>query len=473
MASIELKEVPASAWAAVGWLGPQVAVIDEQFRIGFWDGTKYALGGGGGGGGGEAVWGDITGTLSAQADLQAVLDAKVASSAKASQSDAEGGSDNNSWMTPLRTAQAIDAQVLAPAWGEITGTLSVQADLQTALNAKLAVGLLASQGEAEAGSDNAKWMSPLRVAQAVAAQHAADSWGEITGTLADQADLQAALDARVAVAAKATQAEAEAGSNNTQWMSPLRVAQAIDALTSRGFRGYGTIATRNALNPAPSVGDIYVTNDAVAPAGYAGDRDIYWRYDGTAWTVLQGVAVVFQNRGLLGHSAGGWAAQNVEAIQPGCDLLLPAGLLANDGDRFTIAVAMYKAGAASLEAVEWRMRFGADANGLLNPEIRSTLTLDHNGGAGTQARQVHQFWTYMRRSATTMTLVGRTLANSSTNPFGSVNSSLETQTPDPVDFTVPNLGTTASRLSLTLKQITDATTDEWWIVTGLRLILEQ
>lgn len=59
---------------------------------------------------------------------------------------------------------------------------------------------LASQAEAEAGTENAKVSSPLRVAQAIAA-------------------LQRAI---------ASQAEAEAGSLNTVDMTPLRVAQAID-----------------------------------------------------------------------------------------------------------------------------------------------------------------------------------------------------------------------------------------------------
>lgn len=45
--------------------------------------------------------------------------------------------------------------------------------------------------------------------------------------IADVADLQASLDAKLAVAGLATQAEAEAGTDNTKWMSPLRVIQAL------------------------------------------------------------------------------------------------------------------------------------------------------------------------------------------------------------------------------------------------------
>jgi hypothetical protein len=59
----------------------------------------------------------------------------------ASQAVAEEGTDNATLMTPLRVAQAIDAQYVAPA--------------------------IASEAEAEAGTDNTKMMTPLRTAQAM------------------------------------------------------------------------------------------------------------------------------------------------------------------------------------------------------------------------------------------------------------------------------------------------------------------
>jgi hypothetical protein len=55
-----------------------------KFKIGdgttAWSSLSYFIAGGGGGGGGSS-WGGITGTLSAQSDLQAALNAKLASSA--------------------------------------------------------------------------------------------------------------------------------------------------------------------------------------------------------------------------------------------------------------------------------------------------------------------------------------------------------------------------------------------------------
>ena len=62
---------------------------------------------------------------------------------KASQAQAEAGTDNNTWMTPLRTAQAITTR-------------------------SVTIASKATQAQAEAGADNNAWMTPLRVAQATA-----------------------------------------------------------------------------------------------------------------------------------------------------------------------------------------------------------------------------------------------------------------------------------------------------------------
>lgn len=69
-------------------------------------------------------------------------------------------------------------------WGSITGTLSDQADLQTALDAKLA----------DAPSDGTQYARQSGAWAAVSAS--GGTWGTITGTLSSQTDLQAALDAK-------------------------------------------------------------------------------------------------------------------------------------------------------------------------------------------------------------------------------------------------------------------------------------
>jgi len=89
---------------------------------------------------------------------------------------------------------------------------------------------LANQAQAEAGTDNATYMSPLRVQQ------------KITSDLA-------------------TQGEAQAGTNNTQIMTPLRVSEAIDALATNSP---GTLFNAGITN---SVGSSALTINLVTQAG--------------------------------------------------------------------------------------------------------------------------------------------------------------------------------------------------------------
>jgi hypothetical protein len=75
-------------------------------------------------GGGGATWGAISGTLSAQTDLQSALNAKLT------------GTFPGGTTTFLRADGSFAAPEASAAWGSISGTLSAQTDLQTALNLK-------------------------------------------------------------------------------------------------------------------------------------------------------------------------------------------------------------------------------------------------------------------------------------------------------------------------------------------------
>jgi hypothetical protein len=102
----------------------------------------------GGGGGGSAIWGGISGTLSNQGDLQSALNLKQNALTFPLAISAGG----NGTTTPAIVAGAnVSVSGTWPnytisasggggggsvAWGSITGTLSSQGDLQTALNAK-------------------------------------------------------------------------------------------------------------------------------------------------------------------------------------------------------------------------------------------------------------------------------------------------------------------------------------------------
>lgn len=96
---------------------------------------------------------------------QKLQEIKLAIDSKASTGEAQAGSDDTKYMTALKTAQAIIAKI-------------------------------ASQQEAQTGADNTKIMTPLRVSQ------------QITSKIA-------------------TQGEAQAGTSDSKLMTPLKVKQAI------------------------------------------------------------------------------------------------------------------------------------------------------------------------------------------------------------------------------------------------------
>ena len=181
------------------------------------DGKKYGRkngnwieiqeGGGGGGGSVDAIWGDITGTLSSQTDLQNALDAKADTAdlgGMASEDDAPSdgktyGRKNGEWSEVVSGNDAV--------WGNITGTLSNQTDLQNALDEKANttdLGGMASKNDAPSdgktyGRKNGEWSEVVSGNDAV--------WGNITGTLANQTDLMTALDSKANGADTYTKAE--------------------------------------------------------------------------------------------------------------------------------------------------------------------------------------------------------------------------------------------------------------------------
>jgi hypothetical protein len=108
----------------------------------------------------------------------------------ASQTEAEQGTDNNKYMTPLRTAQAITAQSPTPG--------------------------IATVAQAQEATNNTEIMTPLRVGQGITARIA-------------------------------TQAEATAGTNNTQLMTPLRTEQLIVSAGVAGGDAIGFSAHKNGV----------------------------------------------------------------------------------------------------------------------------------------------------------------------------------------------------------------------------------
>jgi hypothetical protein len=161
-------------------------------------------------------------------------------------------------FTPVTNARTLTAAGLLTGGGDLTNNRTF--DLA-----------LASQGEAEAGTNNTKAVTPLRVAQAIAVLALA-SFNTRTGAVTLlSADVTGALgftpvtNARTVSAAglltgggdlttnrtltatAASQAEAEAGTNTTTVMTPQRASQAIAALAPvrsvQNFDGGGLAST--------------------------------------------------------------------------------------------------------------------------------------------------------------------------------------------------------------------------------------
>ena len=176
---------------------------------------------------------DIT-DAGALAGLNAVGTAEIQAAAYASQSEAVAGTDNSKIMTALRTTQAIAAHPAGDHQHQLAditdaGTLAALDAIGTA---EIDAAAYASQAEAVAGSDNAKLMTALRTAEAIAAQAVAP---EHQHTLADITDAGAlaALDTirptEIDPSAYATQADAAEGIDGTRIMTAVRTAEAIAA----------------------------------------------------------------------------------------------------------------------------------------------------------------------------------------------------------------------------------------------------
>lgn len=141
------------------------------------------------------------------------------------------GNDSN-FATTIANALAgkVPATRTISASGLATGGGSLSDDRTISVPA-------ASQAEAEAGTDNAKAMTPLRVAQAMAALIPAGvppaRQIQTSGLATGGGDLSADRTINVAAAA---QAEAEAGTDNAKAMTPLRTAQAITAQGNTKFQ---------------------------------------------------------------------------------------------------------------------------------------------------------------------------------------------------------------------------------------------
>lgn len=163
----------------------------------------------------------------------------------ATNSDAVAGTASNLYMTPTATKAATD--VIAT---------SLTSHVNNFLNphnvSKSQIGLnfvenypVATAVEAQEGNVNDKYMTPLRVKQAIAVLAA----GDLAAHTTDFTNPHNVTKSQVGLGsvdnyATANQAEAEVGTVNNKFMTPLRTAQAISALIGQQF-----LTHLNASNP--------------------------------------------------------------------------------------------------------------------------------------------------------------------------------------------------------------------------------
>lgn len=160
--------------------------------------------------------------------------------ATATQTQAEAGTANSLFMTPLRVAQAINSQ----AGTLLQSHIADQTNPHNVTKAQTGLGNVANypvanKAEAELGESNTRYMTPLRVAEAITEQ---------AGTLlqahvADQTNPHNVTKAQVGLGSVsnlplADRAEAELGTSHSRYMTPLRVAQAITEQAGSLLQGH-------------------------------------------------------------------------------------------------------------------------------------------------------------------------------------------------------------------------------------------
>jgi hypothetical protein len=203
----------------------------------------------------------------AQVGLGNVSDLSIAS-----QAEAEAGSSNAAYMTPLRTYQAI--AVLAS--GNIASHLADTNNPHSTTKTQVGLGnvgnfAVASQVEAEAGNATDKYMTPLSTNQAIALQAVTP----LNTHIADQSNPHNTTKTQVGLGnvsdfAVASQAEAEAGSSSTVYMTPQRTAQAISSQVGSTLSTHVS-DTNNPHNTTASQLGVYTTSQVdTALAGKLG-----------------------------------------------------------------------------------------------------------------------------------------------------------------------------------------------------------
>lgn len=220
----------------------------------------WAVSSGGGGTVVSAAWGDITGTLSDQTDLKNALDAKANESSLGDLAtmDALDYTSNKLTNKPtlgtLAGKNAVDYSSSEVTNKPILGALASKdnVDYSTEVTNKPTLGGMASVDDAPSnGSEYVRKNGAWAVASTPA-----PAWGGITGTLANQTDLQTALDGKEDTLTFDT--TPTSGSTN-----PVTSGGVSTALSAKANSAdLGSLATKNAVDYStevtnkPTLGDL-------------------------------------------------------------------------------------------------------------------------------------------------------------------------------------------------------------------------
>lgn len=153
-------------------------------------------------------------------------------------------------------------------WGAITGTLSAQTDLTAALAAKAATGLIGSSGITQnTGKLLGRWAASAGVVQEVTISTGlaldgsgnltatAAAWGGITGTLSAQTDLQSALTARALTGAVGSSGLTQTtGKLLGRWSASTGAVQEVTVSAGLAMDGSGNLSAPSAANLASNTG---------------------------------------------------------------------------------------------------------------------------------------------------------------------------------------------------------------------------
>lgn len=209
----------------------------------------------------------------------------------ATQNDMVAGTRTDRYVTPLQTKQAIDTHAIVPLESHVFNVNNPHnvTKAQVALGNVLDYGL-ATQAEAEAGTSHQKYVTPLRVANAIAALALVPLTSHTSNTNNPHATTKAQVGlGSVENYATATSAEAIAATSNLKYMTPVTVGNAINALALAPLNGH----IANVSNPHQTtkaqvglgnVQDLPLATQAEAEAGGVNTRYM------TPMTVAQAIA---------------------------------------------------------------------------------------------------------------------------------------------------------------------------------------